>query len=245
MTVDRHRCTSDAAFARDGHLDAARCCADERALRHHHRPAAEPAAVNDLVAGRPATTPRTSWPASLASGGAAAALAHQQRCHTDEHLNARGFSARSLTRRPARTCTGPGGPAAAHRRRPAVRPAPMLGQHTSTCTGRSSACPARSTEAGRRPGHRHRLPRKPPTRRYQRAHGKGEVPVRADPDLPFSVRSLAVQDAPDVHVALRPYCSRQRSPGMSALARRQLPQDNSVRQLIRPWERPPRMQSGR
>ena len=143
-------CTSDAAFAALlGHLDAAEFAEDERfattTARLRHR-----AAVNDLVAERTRRYPAAELARQLqASGVAAAALAHQQEMHTDEHLAARellqpdhapGGRHRTCTRGRWASCSTP---------RMARRSGPRRrwASTTSTCTRRSSACPARSTRS--------------------------------------------------------------------------------------------------
>ena len=124
-------CTSDAAFAAlMGQLDAAQFADDERfattIARLRHR-----AAVNDLVAGRTRHYPAAELARQLqASGVAAAALAHQQEMHTDEHLNARNFFS-PITHPAAGTHLYPGplGKLQHTADGPPFRPAPTLGQH--------------------------------------------------------------------------------------------------------------------
>jgi benzylsuccinate CoA-transferase BbsF subunit len=124
-------CTSDAAFAAlMGQLDAAQFADDERfattTARLRHR-----AAVNDLVAERTRHYPAAELARQLqASGVAAAALAHQQEMHTDEHLNARNFFS-PITHPAAGTHLYPGplGKLQHTADGPPFRPAPTLGQH--------------------------------------------------------------------------------------------------------------------
>ena len=124
-------CLSDEAFAAlmQG-LDAAGYADDERfstmIARLRNR-----TAVNELVAER---TPRYAAE-ELArrlqgSGVAAAALAHQQEMHTDEHLAARGFFT-PITHPAAGTHLYPGplGKLADTADVPPFRPAPTLGEH--------------------------------------------------------------------------------------------------------------------
>ena len=124
-------CTSDAAFAAlMQHLDAAKWADDERfattIARLRHR-----AAVNELVAER--TRHHTAGDLARAlqrSGVAAAALAHQQEMHTDEHLTVRGYFT-PITHPAAGTHLYPGplGKLAHTADVPPFRPAPTLGQH--------------------------------------------------------------------------------------------------------------------
>ena len=124
-------CTSDAAFAALlGHLDAAEFAEDERfattTARLRHR-----AAVNDLVAGRTRGYAAAELARQLqASGVVAAALAHQQEMHTDEHLAARSFFS-PITHPAAGTHLYPGplGKLQHTADGPPFRPAPTLGQH--------------------------------------------------------------------------------------------------------------------
>ena len=124
-------CTSDAAFAALlGHLDGAKFADDERfattIARLRNR-----TAVNDLIAERT----RRYEPEELArklqaSGVAAAALAHQQEMHTDEHLAARNYFT-PITHPAAGTHVYPGplGKLQHTADGPPFRPAPTLGQH--------------------------------------------------------------------------------------------------------------------
>ena len=110
----------------------------------------------------PATTPPTELARQLqASGVAAAALAHQQEMHTDEHLAARNFFTPDHPpggRHPP--VSGAAGQAAAHRGWPAV-PARADTGPAQRVRVQGDHRPVRPgvPEAGRRPGHRHRLPR--------------------------------------------------------------------------------------
>ena len=129
--MDRHRVHLRRRVRRAlGHLDAAKFADDERfattIARLRNR-----TAVNDLVAERTRHYEAEELARKLqASGVAAAALAHQQEMHTDEHLAARNFftpdhpSGRWHARVPRAA-----GQAAAHCRWPAVPAAPTLGQH--------------------------------------------------------------------------------------------------------------------
>ena len=124
-------CTSDAAFAALlGHLGAAEFADDERfattTARLRHR-----AAVNDLVAERTPHYSASDLARQLqASGVAAAALAHQQEMHTDEHLAARSFF-NPITHPAAGTHLYPGplGKLQHTADSPPFRSAPTLGQH--------------------------------------------------------------------------------------------------------------------
>ena len=155
-------CTSDAAFAALlGHLDAAEFADDERfattIARLRNR-----TAVNDLVAERTRHYAAEDLARQLqASGVAAAALAHQQEMHTDEHLAARNFftpdHAPGGRHAPVPRAAGQ---AAAHRGRPAV-PARADAGPAQRVRVQGDHRPVRRgvPEAGRRPGHRHHLPR--------------------------------------------------------------------------------------
>src|SRR6201995_286505 len=122
-------CTSDAAFAAlMRRLDAACAAGDERfsttAARLRHR-----GEVNDLVASRTRSRDAAALARALqASGVSAAALAHQDEMHTDEHLAARGFftpithPATGTHRYP-----GPRGKLQHTADGPPFRPAPTLG----------------------------------------------------------------------------------------------------------------------
>jgi benzylsuccinate CoA-transferase BbsF subunit len=124
-------CTSDAAFAAlMSQLDAAEFADDERfattIARLRNR-----TAVNDLVAERTRPLKAEDLARALqARGVAAAALAHQQEMHTDEHLAARGFF-NPITHPAAGTHLYPGplGKLANTADGPPFRPAPTLGQH--------------------------------------------------------------------------------------------------------------------
>jgi benzylsuccinate CoA-transferase BbsF subunit len=124
-------CTSDAGFAalmRD--LDAAKWADDEQyattIARLRNR-----AAVNELVADRTRHYDAGELARTLqASGVAAAALAHQQELHTDEHLTARNYFT-PITHPAAGTHLYPGplGKLQNTADGPPFRPAPTLGQH--------------------------------------------------------------------------------------------------------------------
>ena len=154
-------CTSDAAFAAlMGDLDAAQWADDEQyattIARLRHR-----AAVNELVADRTRHYGAEELARTLqASGVAAAALAHQQEMATDEHLTARNYFT-PITHPAAGTHLYPGplGKLQHTADGPPFRPAPMLGQHNEYVY-KDVIGPVRRgvPEAGRRPGHRHRLP---------------------------------------------------------------------------------------
>jgi crotonobetainyl-CoA:carnitine CoA-transferase CaiB-like acyl-CoA transferase len=124
-------CTSDAAFAAlVGHLDAAKFADDERfattIARLRNR-----TAVNDLIAERTRHYEAEELARKLqASGVAAAALAHQQELHTDEHLAARNYFT-PITHPAAGTHVYPGplGKLQHTADVPPFRPAPTLGQH--------------------------------------------------------------------------------------------------------------------
>jgi crotonobetainyl-CoA:carnitine CoA-transferase CaiB-like acyl-CoA transferase len=124
-------CFSDAAFAAlTRHLDVADAADDERfattIARLRHR-----AAVDDLVADRTRHHAAEDLAKALqASGVAAAALAHQQEMHTDEHLAARNFFT-PITHPAAGTHLYPGplGRLQYTPGGPPFRPAPTLGQH--------------------------------------------------------------------------------------------------------------------
>jgi crotonobetainyl-CoA:carnitine CoA-transferase CaiB-like acyl-CoA transferase len=123
--------TSDAAFAAlMTQLDAAKFADDERfattiaRLRHRTR-------VNDLVAELTRHHIAEDLARSLqASGVMAAALAHQQEMHTDEHLAARNYFT-PITHPAAGTHLYPGplGKLQNTADGPPFRPAPTLGQH--------------------------------------------------------------------------------------------------------------------
>ncbi len=123
--------TSDAAFAAlMTQLDAAKFADDERfattIARLRHR-----TAVNDLVAERTRRHNADDLAKRLqASGVAAAALAHQQEMHTDEHLAARNYFT-PITHPAAGTHLYPGplGKLQNTAGGPPFRPAPTLGQH--------------------------------------------------------------------------------------------------------------------
>jgi benzylsuccinate CoA-transferase BbsF subunit/naphthyl-2-methylsuccinate CoA transferase subunit len=124
-------CTSDAAFAAlMQQLDAATFADDERfattIARLRNR-----TAVNELVAERTRRYAATELAGRLqGSGVAAAALAHQQEMHTDEHLHHRGYFT-PITHPAAGTHVYPGplGKLAHTADVPPFRPAPMLGEH--------------------------------------------------------------------------------------------------------------------
>ena len=124
-------CFSDAAFAAlMRHLDAAGLADDERfattIARLRNR-----TAVNELVAERTRRHAAEDLARKLqGSGVAAAALAHQQEMHTDEHLTARGYFS-PITHPAAGTHLYPGsaGKLAHTVDVPPFRPAPTLGQH--------------------------------------------------------------------------------------------------------------------
>ena len=124
-------CTSDAAFAAlMQHLDAAGLAADERfgtTIARLRQP------QGGQRAGRRADPPlRRRGPRAPAAGQrrAAAALAHQQEMHTDEHLTARGFFT-PITHPAAGTHLYPGplGKLQHTADVPPFRPAPTLGEH--------------------------------------------------------------------------------------------------------------------
>ena len=124
-------CLSDAAFAAlMQHLEAAGYADDERfsttIARLRNRKA-----VNELVAQRTRHYDAGDLERPLqGSGVAAAALAHQQEMHTDEHLAARGFFT-PITHPAAGTHLYPGplGKLADTADVPPFRPAPTLGEH--------------------------------------------------------------------------------------------------------------------
>ncbi len=124
-------CLSDAAFAAlMQHLDAAGLADDERfsttIARLRNRKA-----VNELVAQRTRRYAAGDLERRLqGSGVAAAALAHQQEMHTDEHLAARGFFT-PITHPAAGTHLYPGplGKLQDTADVPPFRPAPTLGEH--------------------------------------------------------------------------------------------------------------------
>jgi crotonobetainyl-CoA:carnitine CoA-transferase CaiB-like acyl-CoA transferase len=124
-------CTSDAAFAAlMRHFDTPAWTDDERfattIARLRNR-----TAVNELVSERTRHYPAEELARRLqGSGVAAAALAHQQEMHTDEHLNARGYFT-PITHPAAGTHLYPGplGKLQHTAGGPPFRPAPTLGQH--------------------------------------------------------------------------------------------------------------------
>jgi benzylsuccinate CoA-transferase BbsF subunit len=124
-------CASDAAFAAlMRHLDAAGLADDDRfatgIARLRNRKA-----INELVADRTRHYQAEDLARRLqGSGVAAAALAHQQEMHTDEHLTARGFFT-PITHPAAGTHLYPGplGKLQDTADVPPFRPAPMLGEH--------------------------------------------------------------------------------------------------------------------
>jgi benzylsuccinate CoA-transferase BbsF subunit len=124
-------CFSDTAFAAlMQHLDAPGYADDERfattIARLRNRKA-----INELVAERTRHHVAEDLARKLqGSRVAAAALAHQQEMHTDEHLNARGYFT-PITHPAAGTHLYPGplGKLQNTADVPPFRPAPMLGQH--------------------------------------------------------------------------------------------------------------------
>jgi crotonobetainyl-CoA:carnitine CoA-transferase CaiB-like acyl-CoA transferase len=124
-------CCSDVAFAAlTQHLDVAEAADDERfattiaRLRHRTE-------VNELIAGRTRHYAAEDLASALqAHGVMAAALAHQQEMHTDEHLAARNYFT-PITHPAAGTHLYPGplGRLAHTAGGPPFRPAPTLGQH--------------------------------------------------------------------------------------------------------------------